>query len=157
MLNCLAWALSAAGIQRRCSQWRLSNAWAARALTSENVWLYSAQISWRKRDWHCTLKDGEHGAWRRGGASGSKHGARRNKGRSLVPTGVGCCVWGLREGYCGRGATQSRLGDSGLLGFWETIQQLQAGESRVQNKFLSKVNFLGNLLHGYFKGAPVSA
>lgn len=38
---------------------------------------------------------------------------------------------------------QSRLGDSGLLGFWETIQQLQAGESRVQNKSLSKVNFLG--------------
>ena len=49
---------------------------------------------------------------------------------------------------------QSRLGDSGLLGFWETIQQLQAGESRVQNKSLSKVDFLGN---GYFKGAPVSA
>ena len=95
--------------------------------------------------------------WRRGGASGSKHGGWRNKGRSLVPTGVGCCVWGLREGYCGRGAMQSRLGDSGLLGFWETLQQLQAGESRVQNKSLSKVNFLGNLLHGYFKGAPVSA
>lgn len=38
---------------------------------------------------------------------------------------------------------QSRLGDSGLLGFWETIQQLQAGESRVQNKSLSKVEFLG--------------
>ena len=89
-------------------------------------------------------------------ASGSKHGGWRNKGRSLVPTGVGCCVWGLREGYCGRGAMQSRLGDSGLLGFWETIQQLQAGESRVQNKSLSKVDFLGNLLHGYFKGAPVS-
>ena len=52
---------------------------------------------------------------------------------------------------------QSRLGDSGLLGFWETIQQLQAGESRVQNKSLSKVDFLGNLLHGYFKGDPVSA
>lgn len=43
---------------------------------------------------------------------------------------------------------ESRLNYLWLLGFWKTSQQLWAGESSLENKSLSKMNFLQNLQHG---------